>query len=217
MQNPRKLLSLVMLMIGFGMTAYPAVSDSVQIGKGKQIIEEIQNTWERINLDVQRERAEQYNNRLNTDPKNISLDTYYNILDTEDGIMGYLSIPAIQTELPIYHGVSDEVLRKGVGHIPGTAFPVGGEGNHSVLAGHTGLPSAELFSNLTELDLGDVFQIGVLGDRITYKVDQIKIVEPEEIQDILPVEGEDYCTLVTCTPYGINSHRLLVRGKRVKT
>lgn len=206
-----------MLMIGFGMTAYPAVSDSVQIGKGKQIIEEIQNTWERINLDVQRERAEQYNNRLNTDPKNISLDTYYNILDTEDGIMGYLSIPAIQTELPIYHGVSDEVLRKGVGHIPGTAFPVGGEGNHSVLAGHTGLPSAELFSNLTELDLGDVFQIGVLGDRITYKVDQIKIVEPEEIQDILPVEGEDYCTLVTCTPYGINSHRLLVRGKRVKT
>lgn len=206
-----------MLMIGFGMTAYPAVSDSVQIGKGKQIIEEIQNTWEGINLDVQRERAEQYNNRLNTDPKNISLDTYYNILDTEDGIMGYLSIPAIQTELPIYHGVSDEVLRKGVGHIPGTAFPVGGEGNHSVLAGHTGLPSAELFSNLTELDLGDVFQIGVLGDRITYKVDQIKIVEPEEIQDILPVEGEDYCTLVTCTPYGINSHRLLVRGKRVKT
>ena len=131
-----------------------------------------------------------------------------------DGMMGYIEIPEIDIYLPIYHGVSEEVLSKGIGHMPNSAFPIGGEGNHAVLTGHTGLPSAKLFTDLTELEEGDRFYIHILDLVLCYTVDQIKVVLPNEGQDLSIVPGKDYCTLVTCTPYGINSHRLLVRGIR---
>ena len=128
--------------------------------------------------------------------------------------MGYIDIPTIDAHLPIYHGTDEEVLAKGVGHVPDTAFPIGGIGNHSVLTGHTGLPSAKIFTDLTELAEGDLFYIHILNETLVYEVDQIQVVLPSQLDNLLPVADRDYCTLVTCTPYGINSHRLLVRGQR---
>ena len=141
---------------------------------------------------------------------------YEDILNFGDGLMGYVSIPCIGVQLPVYHGVSTEVLAKGVGHMPATAFPVGGAGNHSVLTGHTGLPSAELFTDLVKMEIGDRFYVTVANKVFAYEVDQIKTVSPLDGSDLVPVSGEDYCTLLTCTPYGINSHRLLVRGHRAE-
>ena len=142
---------------------------------------------------------------------------YERILDFGNGIMGFLQIPKIGIKLPIYHGVDAEVLEKGIGHMPTSAFPIGGEGNHTVLTGHTGLPSARLFTDLTEVEEGDSFEVVVGSASTQYRVDQIKVVLPNETEDLMPVIGEDYCTLVTCTPYGVNSHRLLVRGRRMET
>ena len=130
--------------------------------------------------------------------------------------MGYIEIPSIDCSLAIYHEVDEAVLQIAVGHIEGTSVPVGGEGTHCVLSGHRGLPSAKLFTNLDRLAEGDVFMIRVLDETLTYEVDQILIVEPHELDSLEIVEGEDLCTLVTCTPYGINTHRLLVRGHRVE-
>lgn len=132
-----------------------------------------------------------------------------------DGILGYISIPRLQTELPVYHGTTDGVLSGAVGHLEGSSLPVGGASTHAVLSGHSGLPSAKLFTDLDTLAEGDVFILTVLGRELLYEVDQISVVEPEEIEELYIREGEDLCTLVTCTPYGVNSHRLLVRGHRV--
>lgn len=143
---------------------------------------------------------------------------YESLLDISGlGIMGYIEIPSISVSLPIYHGTEESVLQIAVGHLDWTSLPVGGESTHCVLSGHRGLPSAKLFTNLDKLSEGDVFLIRVLDEVLTYSVDQILIVEPQETQDLQIVPGKDYCTLVTCTPYGINSHRLLVRGHRVET
>ena len=131
------------------------------------------------------------------------------------GMMGVLEIPCIEVELPIYHGIAEDVLQKGVGHISQTAFPVGGEGNHTVLSTHRGLPDARLFTDLDELEPGDAFYIRVLGNNLAYEVDQVEVVDPGDVSLLKPEEGKDYVTLLTCTPYGINSHRLLVRGSRV--
>lgn len=134
---------------------------------------------------------------------------------TPDGIMCYVEIPSIRLSLPVYHGVDDAVLQVAIGHIEGTSLPVGGPSTHCVISGHRGLPSAELFSNIDQLREGDTFMLQVLGDTLTYEVDQIRIVLPDELDDIDIVENQDLCTLVTCTPYGVNTHRLLVRGHRV--
>lgn len=136
---------------------------------------------------------------------------------TDYGMIGYLKIDRIGVELPVYHGTSSEVLSYGVGHLEGSSLPVGGENTHSVMSAHRGLPSAKLFTDLDRVELGDTFQIIVLDQILTYQVDQIKIVLPNEIEDLQIVEGKDYCTLFTCTPYGINTHRLLVRGIRIET
>lgn len=136
---------------------------------------------------------------------------------TDYGMIGYLKIDRIGVELPIYHGTSSEVLSYGIGHLEGSSLPVGGESTHSVMSAHRGLPSAKLFTDLDRVELGDTFQIIVLDQILTYQVDQIKIVLPNEIEDLQIVEGKDYCTLFTCTPYGINTHRLLVRGIRIET
>ena len=132
-------------------------------------------------------------------------------------IIGYVKIDKIGVELPVYHGTSEEVLNRGVGHLQGTSLPVGGENTHSVMSAHRGLPSAKLFTDLDRLELGDTFQVVVLDQILTYQVDQIKTVTPKEFEDLMIVDGKDYCTLFTCTPYGINTHRLLVRGIRIET
>ena len=142
---------------------------------------------------------------------------YEDLLDTGGtGIMGQIEIPCIDVSLPIYHGTDESVLQVAAGHLEWTSLPVGGESSHCVLSGHRGLPSAKLFTNLDRLTEGDVFLIRVLNEVLTYEVDQILIVEPENIEPLQVVEGKDYCTLVTCTPYGINTHRLLVRGHRIE-
>lgn len=145
------------------------------------------------------------------------LEEYERQLSVSDsGVMGYIEIPCIDVSLAIYHGTSDSVLQMGVGHLEGTSLPVGGESSHTVISGHRGLPSAKLFTNLDKLVVGDTFQINVLDETLTYEVDRILIVEPDDLSALSIEEGKDYCTLVTCTPYGINTHRLLVRGHRVE-
>ena len=143
---------------------------------------------------------------------------YYETLKVEGvDIMGYVKIDKIGVELPLYHGTSDKVLDVGVGHLEGTSLPVGGESTHSVMSAHRGLPTAKLFTDLDRLELGDTFQVIILDQVLTYQVDQVKVVTPQEFGDLLIKEGMDYCTLLTCTPYGINTHRLLVRGIRIET
>lgn len=134
-----------------------------------------------------------------------------------NGIMGYITIEKLKVELPIYHGTSPAVLNVAAGHVQGTSLPVGGESTHSVISAHRGLPTATLFTNLDKLELGDVFQLTILDRVLTYQIDQILIVKPNEVDALYVREGQDYCTLLTCTPYGVNTHRLLVRGTRVDT
>jgi sortase A len=143
---------------------------------------------------------------------------YYDTLSvTDNDMIGYLKIERIGLELPIYHGTSDDVLNKGVGHLQGSSLPVGGENTHCVMSAHRGLPSSKLFTDLDRMETGDTFQIIVLDQVLTYQVDFIKIIEPADVNDLRIIDGGDYCTLFTCTPYGINTHRLLVRGIRIET
>ena len=145
------------------------------------------------------------------------LPIYEDTLDVSgSGVMGFIEIAKIGVELPIYHSIRNEVLNIACGHLEGTSLPVGGESTHCVLSAHRGLPHAKLFTDLDKMELGDTFQITVLNQTLTYQVDQIKVVRPDEIDDIQIVDGADLCTLLTCTPYGINSHRLLVRGTRIE-
>ncbi len=145
-------------------------------------------------------------------------EEYEKLLDVSGlGVMGYIEIPSIKCSLPIYHGTEDSVLQIAIGHLEWSSLPVGGESSHCVLSGHRGLPSAKLFMNLDQLTEGDIFLLRVLDEVLTYEVDRILIVEPQEIGALQIVEGKDYCTLVTCTPYGVNTHRLLVRGHRIET
>lgn len=151
-------------------------------------------------------------------PSEEELTQYYRLLDPSgNGIMGYIEIPAIDVTLPIYHGAEENVLQVGVGHLDWTSLPVGGEDTHCVLSGHRGLPRAKLFTHLDKLVEGDIFMLRVLDEVLTYEVDQILIVLPDESDELKIVPGADLCTLVTCTPYGINTHRLLVRGHRIET
>jgi sortase A len=143
---------------------------------------------------------------------------YYDTLRiTDNDMIGYLKIDRIGVELPVYHGTSEKVLSKGVGHLEGSSLPVGGENTHCVLSAHRGLPSSKLFTDLDRVEIGDTFQIVVLDRVLTYQVDFIKVIEPTDISELEIIEGGDYCTLFTCTPYGINTHRLLVRGIRIET
>lgn len=208
------IVSLLLLTIGFAVLLYPVVSAAVNRISGSYVIADHRQRVESLEqeqLDKQLELAREYNRQL-PEPKG----DYDEILNLGSGIMGYVRIPAIDVDLPIYHGVEDAVLSKGVGHLPGSGFPIGGEGNHAVLTGHTGLPSAKLFTDLMLLEEGDRFYIHVLDQVLCYQVDQIKVVLPSEGQDLVPQSGKDYCTLLTCTPYGVNSHRLLVRGTRIQ-
>ena len=222
------ILALLLLLVGIGVLIYPTLSNYVNRINGSYAIQEMNSQLalvERETIARQRRLAEDYNAALSgvviTDPFTAGedgslLEAYNDIMDFGNGIMGSIQIPKINVSLPVYHGVDSVVLSKGVGHMPQTAFPIGGSGNHAVLTGHTGLPTAELFTDLTKMELGDLFYINILEGTIAYQVDQIKVVLPHETGDLLAVPGKDYCSLVTCTPYGINSHRLLVRGIRIE-
>jgi len=221
-------LTALVLLAGIALMFYPFLADWYnQLHQGG-VIRNYDGEVANINqedLDAERARAQAYNRALLgsvelTDPFESSGDgapseTYYSILNIgEDGMMGYIRIPVIKVKLPIYHGTSEEVLEKGVGHMEQTSFPIGGESSHTVLSAHTGSPAAELFTNLDQLEEGDLFFLEVLGETLAYQIDQIKVVEPDDIDSLLIEPSKDYATLVTCTPYGINSHRLLVRGER---
>ncbi|HEM4941986.1 TPA: class C sortase, partial [Streptococcus suis] len=152
---------------------------------------------------------------LNID--SVALKKYDSILNiTDTGIMGYVEIPKLQTMLPIYHGTDDAVLQVAVGHLAGTSLPIGGQGSHAAISGHRGLPSAKLFSDLDQLAIGDTFMIQVLDNTLTYEIDKIITVTPDDVSPLMIDPNEDFVTLVTCTPYGVNSHRLLVRGHRIE-
>lgn len=203
------------LVAGVMILCYPSVSSAVNRRSGSFAIGQWQQDMSGLEdgaLEEQRLRAQRYNQELLTGEEP---EGYEECLNLGNGMMGYIRIPKIGVELPIYHGVEEDTLARGVGHLPGTALPIGGQGNHVVLTGHTGLPSARLFTDLTELREGDLFYIHTLDEVLCYQVDQIRVVLPSEGEALSPQAGKDYCTLVTCTPYGINSHRLLVRGSRV--
>ena len=219
-KNRSTILILCMMVLGVGVMLYPTISNWYNELTGSYAIQEFKDTLEdrtEQELSEQKAMAETYNATLRNEGTVSECPYEYNeIMDFGDGMMGYIEIPIIDVYLPIYHGVSENVLSKGVGHMSKTAFPIGGEGNHSVLTGHTGSPAAYLFTDLDKVKEGDQFFLYVLEETLAYEVDQILVVLPEDVDDILPEPGEDYCTLVTCTPYGVNSHRLLVRGHRVE-
>lgn len=225
-KRPYILISLLVI-AGLGILFYPTISSIYNAKYQAAAIVSYEENLSRMSaeqLQNERELAQAYNAALTgtgiTDPfipgSGVALpENYTSILDMQDGIMGYVSIPIIGVALPIYHGTSDAVLEKGVGHMERSAFPIGGEGTHAVLTGHTGLPNTKLFTDLKELAVGENFYIQILEETLAYEIDQILVVDPTDTQALRPVPGMDYVTLVTCTPYAINSHRLLVRGVRV--
>lgn len=231
--NKRGIVKGLMVFLLFGMaialTMYPFISNWLFENKTDSVADAVEQAAQELDNSEQQaalQAAREYNQVLAdghvtlTDPfeedkSQQDLAEYESLLNlTNDGVMGTVEIPAIDVSLPIYHGTSESVLEKGVGHLHGTSLPVGGESTHTVLTGHTGLSKAKLFTDLTEMEEGDIFFLHVMGENLAYEVDQIKVVLPSELDDLKIVPGEDYCTLVTCTPYGVNSHRLLVRGVR---
>lgn len=228
MRKKSKVLNIIITVIfvtGLIILLYPSVSNYINSKNASKVIDSYRETVDNSDpagLEKAFEEAQAYNKELAGKPeaffKPEIINGYNNTLDvTGTGIMGYVEIDKIDVELPIYHGVEKEVLQVGAGHLPGTSLPVGGDSTHAVLSGHRGLPSSKLFSDLDKMEVGDTFCIIIHDKVLTYQVDQIKIVLPTETDDLRIVKGKDYCTLLTCTPYGVNSHRLLVRGKRVDT
>ena len=222
--NFTTLLLILVLLAGLSLLLYPSVSDYWNSFHKTRAIAAYAEEVANLNQDQYDEiwaAAESYNASL-TDRVNAYLlsdaqkEEYQQLLNVSGlGVMGYIEIPSIDCSLPIYHGTEESVLQIAVGHLEWSSLPVGGESTHCVLSGHRGLPSAKLFTNLDKLREGDIFLLRILDEVLTYEVDQILIVEPQEVGALQIVEGQDYCTLVTCTPYGINTHRLLVRGHRI--
>lgn len=222
--NKIGILLVLMLLVGVCVLLYPSVSQywntktqSRAVANYQDILASIQGE----DFTAYFDEVEQYNRELYALESPLldyyQLQNYETILDVSgSGVMGFITIQKIGVEIPVYHSVRNEVLNIACGHLPGTSFPVGGENTHCVLSAHRGLPHAKLFTDLDKMELGDTFCITVLDRTITYQVDQIKVVRPDEIDDVQIIEGGDYCTLLTCTPYGVNSHRLLVRGTRIE-
>lgn len=218
------ILLVLIFLSGFLIVIYPTLCDYLNTRKQKKDIYDYNKKVDELDEEEIEEifnRAKNYNEELFKAGKSAFYDPeiisgYDEILDiTGTGIMGYMTIPKINIELPIYHGTSESVLQVALGHLQGTSLPIGGLSTHSVISGHRGLPTANLFTHIDRLEKNDVFTITILNRVFTYEVDDISIVTPSEVGNLQIEEGRDYCTLLTCTPYGINSHRLLVRGKRV--
>lgn len=223
--NSSTIILLTAFLIGLGIVLYPSVSDYINarhqtraIAGYREAVEDLtEEDYARL-----RQEADDFNRELEEAGSILTLtdaqeEEYYSLLDPAGtGMMGYLEIESIDVYLPVYHGTEDTVLQVGAGHVEGSSLPVGGEGTHCVLSGHRGLPSSILLSELDQMEEGDVFLLHVLDETLAYEVDQIRIVLPDEVGDLAVLPGKDLCTLVTCTPYGVNTHRLLVRGHRVE-
>ena len=228
-KNPLLLLApLLLFAAGAGIFLYPAISNLLAERQQQEVIHTYQakvNEMDQVQIDTAWAEAEVYNENLAGDPVHdpfvmgsgyVLPDNYSQVLNINgDGVMGYVDIPEIDVYLPIYHGTSEEVLAEGAGHLEMTALPIGGLNRHPVISAHRGLPSAELFTRLDEMETGDQFYIHVLDQTLAYEVDQIEVIEPEELSLLQPEEDKDLVTLLTCTPYAVNTHRLLVRGTRV--
>lgn len=218
------IILLIILAAGLYIFFYPAVSDQINRYRQDKIITDYKGSISRTDEETCQQmlrEAEAYNRKLLRRSGRFEADEqedaeYRSILNADrNGVMGYIEIPKIGLQLPIYHGATDRVLQDAIAHTEGSSLPVGGAGTHAVISGHTGMPSAKLFTDIDQLTYGDHFRIHVLNRVLTYEVDQIRTVLPEGVDDLVIDPKEDYCTLVTCTPYGINTHRLLVRGTRV--
>lgn len=220
------IIIILLLISGAVLFLYPVFSSYLAERHQARIIADYDESIQRMQaekLEEEWKKAEEYNETLMGEPvhdpflegSGMALpENYLEVLHVMDS-MGFIKIPKISVSLPIYHGTDRETLEKGVGHLRQTALPIGGEGNHTVLTGHTGLPNAKLFDGLTKITVGDHFYIQILGKTIAYEVDSVNVVKPEEVELLNPIRGEDHVTLLTCTPYGVNSHRLLVRGIRI--
>lgn len=225
MKKLKAIFAIIMFATGVGIAAYPIVSNILYERNATQVVESYDDAVEEMDqeeIDAAKEAARKYNEQLQSaivQDENGEGDqageSYVDLSGVGESI-GYITIPKIDLELPIYEGSSADVLQKGIGHMEQSSYPIGGEGTHSVLTGHRGLPDAELFTHLDEMEVGDLFYLHVLDEILAYRVDQIKVVEPNETGDLDIIPGKDYCTLVTCTPYSINTHRLLVRGVRTE-
>lgn len=228
-KRKRKYISTIILIIvflvGLSLMLYPTISDFLNTRQQSKAIanyDSVLNQMDDSEHLKMKDFAEDYNQKLyevHAPLENYNaVYGYEQALDvTGTGIMGYITIPKIDVQLPIYHGTSPEVLNVAVGHLQGSSLPIGGVNTHAVISAHRGLPSAKLFSDLDRIDIGDTFEITVLNEVIRYSVDEINVVTPDDLSNIQIVEGRDLVTLITCTPYGINTHRLLVRGTRIET
>lgn len=223
------IISIILILGGLVIFLYPTVSNYLAEKNQVEIIREYEEMVVQINenqINQEMQKAQTYNENLSGEPVHDPFvegsgyalpENYTEVLNlAKDGVMAYIEIPKISVYLPIYHGTSNEVLENGVGHIQSTSVPIGGESTHSVLTGHTGLPSAELFTRLDELVVGDIFYIHVLNEVLTYKIYETKVILPDEIDELQITSGRDLITLVTCTPYGVNTHRLLVKAERTE-
>lgn len=227
----QKVIPILIVIAGFLLLAYPFLSNYLFEKSAGSTVESYQEKTDMMDQKIKEkvlDEARGYNENLLrssiqlTDPfktKKINGETvfYNNILNVDRSeIMGYVKIPCISVDLPIYHGTSAEVLERGIGHLAASSFPIGGKSTHAVLTGHTGLSSAKLFTDLTEMKKGHLFFIHVLDKKLAYRVDRITVVKPDDTRNLQIIDGEDHVTLLTCTPYGVNDHRLLVRGKRTR-
>ena len=223
------ILVFLIFLVSSALILYPFIANYVFEHRADSVVHTVEETVEEIDDSMrqyQLELAREYNEMIASghiqlqDPfveevDERALDNYDELLCmTEDGVMGFISIPSIAVTLPVYHGTAEQTLEVGAGHLQGSSLPVGGQSTHSVITGHTGLSNAKLFTDLIELSEGDIFILNIYGEKLVYEVDQIKTVLPYELEDLAIVPEKDYCTLVTCTPYGVNTHRLLVRGIR---
>ena len=219
------ILLVLIFFVGLAVMLYPTISDYINQRNQTRVVNSYAQQVDGLSdadYTAYFDAADVFNQEIAADPDALyhadHFSTYSTTLDvTGTGIMGYITIEKIGVELPIYHGTSDAVLQVAAGHLEGTSLPVGGASTHAVISAHRGLPSAKLFTNLDQLEVGDTFTITVLDRTLTYEVDNISIVLPTEADSLKVVDGKDYVTLMTCTPYGINTHRLLVRGRRITT
>ena len=213
---------LLLFLLGLGLVAYPIVSSYYTEKHQSQVHTQYQEVLERADsreIEEARTAAESYNQLLASGATAAELEAldYDSLLNLAgNGIMGYVEIPAIDVLLPICHGVGEDSLERGAGHMPTTSLPIGGRGTHTVISAHSGMATARMFTDLEQLEAGDVFYLHVLNEALSYEVDQILVVKPYQIDALKIDRGQDYVTLITCTPYGVNSHRLLVRGHRIE-
>lgn len=218
------IILVIIFVVGLSVLLYPTIADYVNSRHQSRAIAQYIETMSHLDPDKYAEElaeAQAYNESIIGDatrfsPSEEELEAYHHYLGADNTPIGYIEIPVIGVNLPMYLGTEESVLQVGVGCMPGSSLPVGGPSTHAVLTGHRGLPSSKLFTDLDQVEVGDTFTLVVLNEVMTYQVDQIRIVLPQELDDLAIVEGEDHCTLVTCTPYGINTHRMLVRGHRVE-